>query len=128
MPDSRRIMADLRAKMDRIARSVAVDALDSAASLTPVDSGEARGNWRLSVGAADVEHDSKRRAPEALAEGRVAALGFGVGKVATIANSTPYAPALEFGLGANKPAAMVRKTAARVPQFLEAAVDKERGK
>ena len=62
MADSRRIMADLRAKMDRIARSVAVDALDSAVRETPVDTGEAAGGWTLAVGQADTTHDRKRRA------------------------------------------------------------------
>ena len=44
MADSRQIMADLRRKADRVVRRVAVDALDSAVSLTPVDTGEAAGN------------------------------------------------------------------------------------
>ena len=97
MADSRQIMADLRRKADRVVRRVAVDALDSAVSLTPVDTGEAAGNWRLSKGGADTKHDSKRRKGEALTEGRVKALSVGVGDKIVIAtrpaSRQPFSPA-----------------------------------
>ena len=40
----------------------------------------------------------------------------------TISNSAPYAAALETGVGRAQPAAMVRKTSARVPGFVREAV------
>ena len=128
MSDSREIMAQLRRKMNRAVRSVARDALASAMELTPVDTGEARGNWHVAVEDDPPDHDPKRRPAAARAEGRVAASQFGIGKRAMVANVAPYAALLEFGDGDRPGAAMVRRTAAKVPGFVKAAVAREKGR
>ena len=139
MANSREIMRQLRGKTDRVVRTVALASLRSVILLTPVDTGRARGNWKVGVNEVDTSVDYEggpkgaRAANEAAATANALNAGAGkigqagAGKVITLANGLPYAPALEFG-HSQQASGMVRKTAARVPEFVRAAVANERGR
>ena len=128
MADSRTIMRQLRAKLDRVVQRSAADALGQVMQRTPVRTGEARGNWHVTKGGRIPDHDRKRRPAAALSEGRAAIAQVGVGDRVTISNPAPHAPALEVGLDPHKAHAMVRKTAAALPGIIRKNVAAERGR
>ena len=139
MANSREVMRQLRAQTDRVVRTVALASLRSVILLTPVDTGRARGNWKVGVNELDTSVDyeggpkgaraanGSAATAHALNKGSGKIGGFGAGKRVTIANGLPYASALEFG-HSQQASGMVRKTAARVPAFVRAAVANERGR
>ena len=94
--------------------------------LTPVKTGQARGAWSVTTDGSIPKHDRKRRAPEALTEGRAALERAGVGDKLTISNAAAHAPALEFGLPPHRAHGMARKAAAAVPASIRKHVQTER--
>ena len=78
-----------------------------------VPSGRARGNWNLSIGAADGTYDWERKDPSGTAQTMLhqqQALAIKVGDRVFIANGLPYIRRLEYGWSAQAPEGMVRLT------------------
>lgn len=116
------VAREIPREMERVVRKVAI-AVDQVVVLeTPVDTGRARANWVVSVGAprdALVEPDEVgepgtevrgiTNARKAIREAQPAIAGFRIGDSAVfVTNNLPYIAALDAGSSAQAPEGMVR--------------------
>lgn len=86
--------------------------------------GRFRGNWMFGIGAPDGATTEEVDPSGSKSTARIVngVLEFRAGDVAYITNSLPYAIPLEFGHSTQAPGGMVRVTAARFQQIVEAAI------
>lgn len=94
----------LRAALD-FQRRIGFEALDLIVKRTPVDTGLARGNWQVTIGAPSMQvldRKDKTGTPTKAA-GRAVVEGWLLGPSLFISNSLPYIEVLEFGLYPNPP-------------------------
>lgn len=121
-------------KMLTVVRKTALELLRGVVLNTPVDTGRARANWQVSLGApADSEVGWEGYTPGAVeANGAAAAaqaLKDGAGTIQKakaevaiyLSNNLPYIERLENGWSQQAPAGMVRITIARFPYLVEQA-------
>jgi len=101
--DYKQVIKQFREKVEQ--RSLAViqdtagEMADRVIHRTPVDRGEARGNWLAAINTIDQEHDKNSLDPSGdarAARAREIARQMKLGDVFTLANSTPYIFPLEF--------------------------------
>lgn len=114
--------------VDTVARKVAFEAFSAVVMRSPVDTGQFRANWLLSVGAPAQGYTLKKTDPsgaQATAEASKA-LNIPAGNVVYFVNNLPYAQRLEFGWSKQAPGGMVRLTIKDMQQFLKKAVDNVR--
>ena len=111
----RRFTEQARAKAERNLRRVCMKALEKIVTRTPVLTGTARGNWRVSFGEPVRTFDLSLTDPagnrtisvgSSLIEGRAR-----LGQRVNICNSAPYILRLERGYSRQAPAGMVHITA-----------------
>jgi hypothetical protein len=91
---------------------------------TPVDTGRARGNWRLGIGAPDrtvnwEEFDPSGAVGMAAARQKVQALVLGA--IVWLTNGLPYIGPLERGHSKKAPAGMLAVTRAEIPMIIQMA-------
>ena len=111
-------------KMDRAARKIALDSFTSCITISPVKSGRFRGNWQPGIDAVPtgVLETLDPTGAIAIAATTEAIEGFGVGKVANLANNLPYAQRLEDGYSTQAPAGMVGLTQQRMQPIADAVI------
>ncbi|MCU0943703.1 MAG: HK97 gp10 family phage protein [Hydrogenophaga sp.] len=99
-------------RTDALIRAAALDALGAIVQRTPVDTGRARANWQVTIGAPAGGTVTTLDPSGALA--RAKALGalasFKGGSSVFIVNNLPYILPLEYGSSKQAPAGMVRIT------------------
>lgn len=102
-------------RADLVIRKVALDAFSRVILKTPVDTGRARGNWQVAIGAIPtgtlVINDKAGTAT--IAKVQAASLGLKAGDVIYLVNNLPYARRLEYGWSKQAPGGMVRIAIAR---------------
>lgn len=99
--------------MDRAVRNVGEEIAERVIDRTPVESGEARGGWRASIGGyvpVKTEHLDPTGA-DAMAAIRATLANVRAGDVFYVVNHEDHAIALEHGLSTQAPAGMVSVTA-----------------
>ncbi len=111
------VTARLRDRSDQLVRGVMLEALKRIAMRTPVDTGRARGNWNVAIGAPDLANNPHKLDPLGTfvwdAGSRVIAR-FRAGDVAYITNSIDYVRYLEEGSSTQAPEGMVGRTVAEL--------------
>lgn len=91
--------------MSRIVRKIAFDALGGLVKLTPVDTGYARGNWRVvtgpesgaSVPKGEISNRSKSGSPPGAGRSTITGFKAGKGQAIYIFNNTEYINELDRG-------------------------------
>jgi len=115
----RRRVREVEVGVDRIVRETALLCDRELVLTTPVDTGRARSNWQVSVGAAETEaipaysegeggSTGAANAQAALDQGRAAVAGRGQGQTIFITNNLPYIGRLNDGYSAQAPAGFVQ--------------------
>ena len=102
------IIADaVKANTILAVKSAAIAADQAAVFATPVDTGRARANWLVAIGAPNIVATESTDATAALAQGRgmVQAYKLGQGGI-FITNNVPYIGLLDAGSSAQAPAGM----------------------
>jgi len=111
----RELIRKLRKRADQLVRGVALEAHGRLVKKTPVDTGRARANWHVQVGAPDRSNDPGRDSSDVertKQQGRRMILGeFEAGESVFITNSLPYIPVLEDGHSGQAPRGMIKVTA-----------------
>lgn len=110
---------DVPEAMFNLMRSVMLTGLTSLVLMTPVDTGRARGNWIVSLGAASYRYQDTSLDPSgssSIAEGlaNAAALKSDPFALVYIQNNLPYIEALEDGSSTQAPNGMVTVTIAKL--------------
>lgn len=109
-------------KLDSVVRATCLSMFRSVVFLTPVDTGRARGNWAVGIGA-PAKRDAKDKAGlAAIGEAGTALSGPVAGKVIYITNGLPYIRRLEYGWSKQNPKGMVRVTVAAARQAVQSAI------
>lgn len=110
---------------NRVIRKVALDMSTSLIQKTPVDTGRARGNWMLGIGApveqATANEDKDGGATTGTILSGLADYDYQSGKPIFITNSVPYITALENGHSKQAPNGMVKITVAEFQNYVEGA-------
>lgn len=132
-------VAKAKGSLDQIVRGVAIDLGKSVIERTPVDTGRAKGSWRISANAPDTSTMSEAEASaldgEPKTDARKAAgnregmknIDEGAGKIKGdiprsifITNALPYIKRLEYGWSVKQaPEGMVRITAAEFQKIVQ---------
>jgi len=112
------------ARVDMMFRALTLEAMRRLIKRTPVDTGRARGNWNVGIGAPNVstkpeDHGFDKSGRGAIAEGTQVALNLKSGEVAYITNSLPYIPALNQGSSSQMPAGWIELTMAELDVLVE---------
>lgn len=119
-----RFAEDTMDRADEIFREIVMQVGESVIRLTPVDTGDLRGAWRLSIDGYDSslpetpDKDGSETIARMLAD--VGALSFG--QAAFIQNNLPHAIPNEYGHSSQAPSGMVRITQARFQEIVQQAV------
>lgn len=109
----------------QIFRSVVIEVGSSVIRLSPVLTGQFKGNWALTIdttytqNTAPVDKDGQDTINEIVR--RAQSLNYG--QTAYIVNNLPYGVPLEYGYSKKAPAGMVRITQARFQQIVSQALD-----
>lgn len=101
---------------DAFMRAFATNLMGNIVRLTPVDTGNARGNWRPSLNSEDLSYEPGNDADPSAEVAKI----YSAGSMATIfwlCNSTPYISALENGHSGQAPQGMVALTFADAERF-----------
>lgn len=98
---------------------------------TPVDTGFARSNWQVSLGAPDVsegvgDHQTTYDWDAPFQAGQATILSAELGETIAIANGAAYIVALEYGHSQQAPQGMVQLTANAAPEILADVVAADR--
>ena len=91
---------------DKFTKRIAGEMLQQVVVATPVDTGQARGNWRVSVGVLDKKTDQTQdRSGQGSISKGIATIqsGGGIGKVVYISNSLRYIERLNNGWSMQAP-------------------------
>lgn len=91
---------------DKFTKRIAGEMLQQVVVATPVDTGQARGNWRVSVGVLDKKTDQTQdRSGQGSISNGIATIqsGGGIGKVVYISNSLKYIEKLNNGWSMQAP-------------------------
>jgi hypothetical protein len=113
-----------RARAGMLFRALVIEADRRLREKTPVDTGHARGNWNIGVGAPD---DAVNDRTEGAGPGSArAAPPMEIGDTAFVTNAVPYIGELEKGHSRQAPAGMVRVTAAELQPVAEQLVSQIR--
>ena len=99
--------------VDKLVRTVALDMTSSIVLRTPVDSGRARGNWQVSIGAPSARVTGELDPAGAMAQAKAlgALASYRPGASVFIVNNLPYIIPLEYCSSKQAPGGMVRITA-----------------
>ena len=99
--------------VDKLVRAVALDITGTIVKRTPVDTGRARGNWMLTVGAPSSATVTQLDPAGAMAQAKAlgALASYRPGASVFITNNLPYIVRLEYGSSKQAPGGMVRITA-----------------
>ena len=113
-----------------VIRHVAEEMSDRVIHRTPVDTGEARGNWRPAINAIDQQHDPNsldQSGDVQTAQAKAAAEQMKLGDVFSLANSTPYIGQLEYEAKSGQaPNGFLGITVAEFPLIVEEAARRRR--
>lgn len=104
--------------VDKIVRSVCVQASTLVIKKTPVDTGRARGNWFAEINGVSAETSETRTDTEAIAEA-VSTAQKASGNIFTLTNNLDYIRRLEYGWSKQAPQGMVRLSIAEVQNSLK---------
>lgn len=91
---------------DKLTKRIAGEMLQQVVVATPVDTGQARGNWRVSVGMVDKKTDqTEDKSGQGSISKGIATIqsGGGIGKVVYISNSLKYIEKLNDGWSMQAP-------------------------
>lgn len=123
--DISRFVEKANGNIERAARQAVVLAAQGLIARTPVDTGQARGNWVFGAGAINYEVvDTRTDRTGSATQGAIAAAVMTV-RIASVpylyvTNSLPYIQRLEDGWSQQAPAGMVKATLAELPRQIEA--------
>lgn len=123
--DISRFVEKANGNIERAARQAVVLAAQGLIARTPVDTGQARGNWVFGAGAINYEVvETRRDASGGATLGAISAAVMTV-RIASVpylyvSNSLPYIQRLEDGWSQQAPAGMVKATLAELPRQIEA--------
>ena len=103
----RNFTLELLSEADDFTKKITGEMLQQVVVQTPVDTGQARGNWRVSIGTIDTSTDSNlldRSGSGSISVGlRTIQAGGGLGKVVHISNSLSYMEKLNNGWSMQAP-------------------------
>jgi hypothetical protein len=101
-------------------KKISMMALRGVVLKSPVDTGRFRGNWNVSIGAADwsTTEEVDKDGSDTLMKGNAVIRSIPEYKVIWICNGLPYARALETGWSKQAPAGMVALTVAEIESTL----------
>lgn len=113
-------------RLQQIRRGVIISLFNSAIRDTPVDTGRARANWRVSEGDPELKEIDRTDKTGEISKGEVFALVTKSegDKPVFLANNLPYAEPLENGYSKQAPEGMMRKNVARFNQLVRVEVAK----
>lgn len=100
-------------------QKIAMQCLRGIVLRTPVDTGRARSNWHVSIGAPDIGESEPDSVEATISAGTGVISGANPFGVIYISNGLPYIQALEFGHSKQAPAGMVRLTLDQVAAQFE---------
>jgi hypothetical protein len=111
-------------KADSIFRDVVMSMAGVIVRLSPVDTGNFKGAWRLSIDGYDttVPETPDKQGGEVLARMLAEVGNLTFGQAAYLQNNLPYAVPLEFGHSTQAPAGIVRIAQAQFQQLVQQAV------
>lgn len=92
-----------------ITRKISLTMLRELVLRTPVDKGQARGNWFVTVGAPGTETSDERRPAAAMSEGASKVESAAPFATIYVQNALPYILALEDGHSQQAPAGMMKQ-------------------
>jgi hypothetical protein len=98
--DIERFAQKTKIATDTVVRKVVTEILSGVVDLTPVDTGRARSNWQVALGAPNASH-AFLGDPKAREQSKIA--GIKAGEPVFIFNNTSYIQALEYGEYSNPP-------------------------
>ena len=125
--DIGRFVDKATAAHDKITRAATLELFSGVIKGTPVDTGRARGNYQVSVGApaaGELDREDPSGA-QAIADVQQKTPP-GAGQVTLLTNNLPYIEALERGSSTQAPEGMVRKNVDRVQSIVDAAIRKNK--
>lgn len=125
--DVRKAVDDYDRQISLFVRKVAFDALSGCVKLTPVDTGYARGNWRVVLGPAngtsiprgEVSRRSKSGAPPAAEMAKIRGFKVGKDQAVYIFNNTAYIGFLDRGSSAQNRTGIVGPVMVAIKAALE---------
>lgn len=111
-------------KADSIFRDVVMSMAGVIVRLSPVDTGNFKGAWRLSIDGYDttVPETPDKQGGEVLARMLAEVGNLTFGQAAYLQNNLPYAVPLEFGHSTQAPAGIVRIAQAQFQQLVQQAI------
>jgi hypothetical protein len=108
-------------KLTQVGRKVALELFRRVIYKTPVDSGRARANWQVTIGAqasGTVEFDDTNGGAT-MSRATAASAGFKAGDTIYLTNNLPYIRRLEEGYSQQAPAGMVALTVQEFAQVVK---------
>ena len=107
--EMRNIAAALTQNIPAMQREVAVNVVDFVANATPVDTGQASGNWKTTIGVPTSAWDQGGSSGpgKSMADVRNALRTLSIGQTVCIANNVPYIVKLNNGYSAQAPSLFV---------------------
>lgn len=113
-------------KLQNFRRGVTIALFGAVIQDTPVDTGRARANWRVSEGDPELKEIDRADKTGEVAKGEILALVTKSegDKPVFLANNLPYAEPLENGHSRQQPEGMVRKNVARFQSLVNAELAK----
>ncbi len=131
--DLTKFVTKTKLKGTTVLRKIALDGLRGVVMMTPVDTGRARGSWRVGInrvdkGTAKAGNQSKDKLTSNTAAASGAALNAGTAQInkakwqdsIAITNNVPYIGKLERGWSRQAPNGMLRVTFARIKKNIKA--------
>lgn len=108
----------------QIFRSVVIEVGSSVIRLSPVLTGQFKGNWALTIDTAYTQKTAPvdKEGQDTINEIVRRAQSLNYGQTAYIVNNLPYAVPLEYGYSKKAPAGMVRITQARFQEIVQQAI------
>lgn len=115
---------DTMDRADSIFRDVVMSMAGVIVRLSPVDTGNFKGAWRLSIDGYDttIPETPDRQGGEVLARMLAEVGNFTFGQAAFLQNNLPYAVPLEFGHSTQAPTGIVRIAQAQFQQLVQQAI------
>lgn len=104
-----RMAAQVPQNIVRMQREIALDVVEHVSQGTPVDSGQASGNWKTRIGSPETGYDPGPSAgpPKSYAEAQAALANLQHGQDVYITNNVPYIGLLNAGYSQQAPSLFV---------------------
>lgn len=114
------IVKRTKRKLETVSHEITQDLAMTVIDRTPVDTGNLRSHWFVSINDANVSFDNNiEGAPATVGRVSVGINQAGIGDVINVLNGASYAEHVEFGTSRMAPRSFVRSTVNDAPQIAE---------